>query len=177
MLPPAQKTKVDSSPSEEGPEVETEPADDIEIESNTLDGDGTADSRLNDESENDIEEIRRTFAPPLSRRPLPDLLPEELLEDDEEDTSEQGALVNGEKKQKQTQKRNILSALGEKKIKDKRFGNTTFRVVEKRSEYLAPKVSVNAKGLKDAWLQGRGKGGVVGANRRVFNKGFLGGRK
>jgi U3 small nucleolar RNA-associated protein 16 len=173
MLPPAQKTKVDSSPSE----AETEPADDIEIESNTLDGDGTADSRLNDDSENDIEEIRRTFAPPLSRRPLPALLPEELLEDDDEDMSEQEGIVNGEKKQKQIHKRNLLAALGEKKIKDKRLGNTTFRVVEKRSEYLAPKVSANSKGLKEAWLQGRGKGGVVGANRRVFNKGFLGGRK
>ncbi|PQE14023.1 hypothetical protein CJF30_00006823 [Rutstroemia sp. NJR-2017a BBW] len=161
MLPPAQKTKVDSSPSEQAPEAETEPADDIEIESNTLDGDGTADSRLNDDSENDIEEIRRTFAPPLSRRPLPDLLPEELLEDDDEETSEQEGAVNGGKKQKKIQKRNLLAALGEKKIKDKRLGNTTFRVVEKRSEYLAPKASANSKGLKEAWLQGRGKGGVV----------------
>ncbi|KAM3068026.1 hypothetical protein ACMFMG_011074 [Clarireedia jacksonii] len=179
MLPPAQKAKVDSNPSEQAPETETEtePADDVEIESNTLDGDGTADGRLDYDSENDIEEIRRTFAPPLSRRPLPDLLPEELLEDDDEDMSDQGVLVNGEKKPKFTKKKDILGALGEKKIKDKRVGNTTFRVVEKGSQYLAPKVSLHAKVLKDAWLQGRGKGGVVGANRKVFNKSFLGGRK
>ncbi|KAB8301597.1 hypothetical protein EYC80_003439 [Monilinia laxa] len=163
MLPPAQKSKVDES-SIPG----TTERGDIEMdeESNTLEGDGTADGRL--ESEDDIEEINRTFAPP-GHLPLPDLLPAEYLEDDD-DKPEPNPLQSN--LPTRFAKPNKLRHILEKRPKDKRVGSTTFRVAESRNSHLPPKASNQARALKESWLQGRA-GSKIKPNRKPFNQGFL----
>ncbi|APA14503.1 predicted protein [Sclerotinia sclerotiorum 1980 UF-70] len=163
MLPPAQKSKV---------EVTSAPAiierGDIEMdeESNTLEGDGTADGRLDSE---DIEDINRTFAPP-GHLPLPDLLPAEYLEDNDDDTPESGNFHSS--LPTRFVKTNKLRHLLEKRPKDKRVGSTTFRVAESRNTHLPPKASNQARSLKESWLQGRA-GTKIKANRKPFNQGFI----
>ncbi|ESZ89509.1 hypothetical protein SBOR_10107 [Sclerotinia borealis F-4128] len=161
-LPPAQKTKVE----ELSIPVAAERGDiEMDEESNTLEG--TADGRL--DSENDIEEIDRTFAPP-GHLPLPDLLPAEYLEDDDDSIPEPGNLhsslptrfVNSNK----------LRHLLEKRPKDKQVGSTTFRVAEGRNSHLPPKASNQARTLKESWLQGRA-GTKIKPNRKPFNQAFI----
>lgn len=162
MLPPAQKSKV-----EETSILGTAERGDIEMdeESNTLEG--TADGRL--DSEDDIEEIDRTFAPP-GYLPLPDLLPAEYLEDDDDDTSEPGQIHSS--LPTRLAKGNKLRHLLEKRPKDKRVGSTTFRVAEGRNSHLPPKASNQARALKESWLQGRA-GTKIKPNRKPFHQGFI----
>ncbi|KAJ8060881.1 hypothetical protein OCU04_009962 [Sclerotinia nivalis] len=164
MLPPAQKSKVEvtSAP------VTIERGDiEMDEESNTLEGDGTADGRLDSE---DIEDINRTFAPP-GHLPLPDLLPAEYLEDnDDDDTPESGHLHSS--LPARFVKTNKLRHLLEKRPKDKRVGSTTFRVAESRNSHLPPKASNQARSLKESWLQGRA-GTKIKPNRKPFNQGFF----
>lgn len=139
----------------------------MDEESNTLEGEGTADGRL--DSEDDIEEIDRTFAPP-GHLPLPDLLPAEFLEDDDEDTSEPGHSHSS--LPRKVVKANKLRHLLEKRPKDKRVGSTTFRVAESKNSHLPPKASSQARQLKESWLQGRA-GAKTKPNRKPFNQGFI----
>ncbi|KAI9649493.1 hypothetical protein NHQ30_002070 [Ciborinia camelliae] len=163
MLPPAQKSKI-----EETLVPGTNGRGDIEMdeESNTLEGEGTADGRL--DSEDDIEEIDRTFAPP-GHLPLPDLLPAEYLEDDD-DTPKSTHLHSS--LPTRLPKANKLRNLLEKRPKDKRVGSTTFRVAESRNTHLPPKASNQARALKESWLQGRA-GTKTKPNRKPFNQGFI----
>ncbi|QSZ31393.1 hypothetical protein DSL72_000958 [Monilinia vaccinii-corymbosi] len=161
MLPPAQKPKV-----EESPVSATSQRGDIEMdeESNTLEGDETADGRL--DSEDDVEEISRTFAPP-GHLPLPALLPAEYLEDNDDEP----AHILSELPTR-VAKASKLRRLFEKRPKDKRVGSTTFRVTESRNSHLAPKASNQARALKESWLQGRA-GSKIKSNRKPFNQGFI----
>ncbi|KAF7863060.1 hypothetical protein EAF04_007143 [Stromatinia cepivora] len=164
MLPPAQKSKVEATSAP----VTTERGDiEMDEESNTLEGDGTADGRL--DSEDDIEDINRTFAPP-GHLPLLDLLPAEYLEDDNDDTPEAGHLHSS--LPTRFTKTNKLRHLLEKRSKDRRVGSTTFRVAESRNSQLPPKASNQARSLKESWLQGRA-GTKIKPNRKPFNQGFI----
>ncbi|CAD6446814.1 bb1e900c-59e2-409f-9702-51c25cd3032a [Sclerotinia trifoliorum] len=164
MLPPAQKWKAEVTSSAPA----TIERGDIEMdeESNTLEGDGTADGRLDSE---DIEDINRAFAPP-GHLPLPDLLPAEYLEDNDDDTPESGNLHSS--LPTRFVKTNKLRHLLEKRPKDKRVGSTTFRVAETRNSHLPPKASNQARSLKESWLQGRA-GTKIKPNRKPFNQGFI----
>ncbi|KAF5876284.1 putative immediate-early protein [Botrytis fragariae] len=161
MLPPAQKSKVEVTSSTEKADI------DMDEESNTLEGEGTADGRL--DSEDDIEEINRTFAIP-GQGPLPDLLPAEFLEDDDVDSPEPGRLHSS--LPTRSVKPDKLRRLLEKKPKDKRVGSTTFRVAENRNSLLPPKASNQARSLKESWLQGRA-GTKIKPNRKPFSQGFI----
>ncbi|TGO37044.1 hypothetical protein BHYA_0107g00090 [Botrytis hyacinthi] len=161
MLPPAQKSKVEVTSTTEKADV------DVDEESNTLEGEGTADGRL--DSEDDIEEINRTFAIP-GQVPLPDLLPAEFLEDDDVDSPEPGRLHSS--LLTRSVKPDKLRRLLEKKPKDKRVGSTTFRVAENRNPLLPPKASNQARSLKESWLQGRA-GTKIKPNRKPFSQGFI----
>ena len=100
---------------------------------------------------------------------LPDLLPDEYLQDDEETES----LADLDLDVTRTKpKRMKFSDLVEKKPKDRKVGSTTYRVSESRNKLLAPKSSFHAKNTKESWLKGRGpigKGGV----RKVASGGFF----
>ncbi|TGO82473.1 hypothetical protein BPOR_0823g00010 [Botrytis porri] len=161
MLPPAQKSKVEIASTTEKADI------DMDEESNTLEGEGTADGRL--DSEDDIEEINRTFAIP-GQVPLPDLLPAEFLEDDDGDSPEPGRLHSS--LPTRSVKPDKLRRLLEKKPKDKRVGSTTFRVAENRNPLLPPKASNQARLLKESWLQGRA-GTKIKPNRKPFSQGFI----
>ncbi|KAF7874612.1 uncharacterized protein EAF02_008589 [Botrytis sinoallii] len=161
MLPPAQKSKIEVTSTTEKADV------DMDEESNTLEGEGTADGRL--DSEDDIEEINRTFAIP-GQVPLPDLLPAEFLEDDDVDSPEPGRLHSS--LPTRSVKPDKLRRLLEKKPKDKRVGSTTFRVAETRNPLLPPKASNQARSLKESWLQGRA-GTKIKPNRKPFSQGFI----
>ncbi|TGO23932.1 hypothetical protein BPAE_0117g00280 [Botrytis paeoniae] len=161
MLPPAQKSRVEVTSSTEKADI------DMDEESNTLEGEGTADGRL--DSEDDIEEINRTFAIP-GQVLLPDLLPAEFLEDDDVDSPEPGRLHSS--LPTRSVKPDKLRHLLEKKPKDKRVGSTTFRVAENRNPLLPPKASNQARSLKESWLQGRA-GTKIKPNRKPFSQGFI----
>lgn len=163
MLLPAQKSKVEES-SESSPIAQG----DIEMddESHTLENEGTADGRL--DSEDDIEEINRTFAPP-GHLPLPDLLPAEYLEEDDEAPEANHMHSNLPSRPARADK---LRHLLEKRPKDKRVGSTTYRVAESRNTHLPPKASKLARALKESWLQGRA-GSKIKPNRKPFNPGFI----
>ncbi|TGO70018.1 hypothetical protein BOTNAR_0004g00030 [Botryotinia narcissicola] len=161
MLPPAQKSKIEVTSATEKADV------DVDEESNTLEGEGTADGRL--DSEDDIEEINRTFAIP-GQVPLPDLLPAEFLEDDDVDSPEPGRLHSS--LPTRSVKPDKLRRLLEKKPKDKRVGSTTFRVAESQNPLLPPKASNQARSLKESWLQGRA-GTKIKPNRKPFSQGFI----
>ncbi|KFY27209.1 hypothetical protein V493_03641 [Pseudogymnoascus sp. VKM F-4281 (FW-2241)] len=94
---------------------------------------------------------RASTKPRFDRTTLPDLLPEEFLEDA---VSEDEAPVQVEKPRVS---KKIKFAYEEKKPKDKKLGSTTYRVAQVEKEGFAPKVSHNTVSSK-ASLQGRRKG-------------------
>ncbi|KAF4632711.1 hypothetical protein G7Y89_g5422 [Cudoniella acicularis] len=105
---------------------------------------------------------------PIPRsRAIPDLLPMELLEDDEP-----AATTTIQNFQQMRPKKTKFADLVEPPPKDRRMGSTTFRVSKKSDSKLAPKASHRARSTKEAWLQGRA-GKTVGANRKPFSKGFF----
>jgi hypothetical protein len=99
---------------------------------------------------------------------LPDLLPEEYLQDDDLET---GSLSGNEIPVKKAKKMKFAD-LVEKKPKDRRKGSTTYRVSEVISTKLAPKASFNARSTKESWLQGR-PGKALVTNRKSFSTGFF----
>lgn len=104
----------------------------------------------------------------FARGPLPDFLPAEFLEDnDEEPQAPSGSELPVRKVRKMK-----FTDLIEKNPKDLRKGSTTYRVSEVRSTKLAPKASFQARSLKESWLQGR-PGSVLGTNRKPWSSGFL----
>ncbi|KFY10156.1 hypothetical protein V492_05149 [Pseudogymnoascus sp. VKM F-4246] len=110
-----------------------------------------------------IEPVGRASAKPrFDRSTLPDLLPEEFLEDV---SSEDEAPVQEEKARVP---KKIKFAYDEKKPKDKKLGSTTYRVAQVNKEGFAPKVSRNTVSAK-ASLQGRRKGQV----RKPVSSGFV----
>ena len=100
----------------------------------------------------------------FDRNNLPDLLPEEFLNDEDRmDVDEDERPVKKAKK--------ITFAREEKKVKDVTLGHTTFRVQKKTKMGLAPKANKRAKMLKEALLGGR-KGQI-----RKAPTGFFGAKK
>jgi U3 small nucleolar RNA-associated protein 16 len=121
-----------------------------------------------DEGRVDAEELGAKKPLLLStKKPLPDMLPAEYLED----TEPQDVLPFDQfptKKAKKTK----FHLTAEKEPKDRRVGSTTYRVTKASSTILAPKSSSQARNTKESWLQGRsGKKG--GTNRTPFTKGFF----
>jgi hypothetical protein len=105
----------------------------------------------------------------ISRSNLPDLLPEEYLEDDDDPEP----LPTQEMEVARIKPKKIKFAdLVEKKPKDRRKGSTTYRVSEVRSKHLAPKSSVHAKAMKESWMKGRISNGF-GGGRKVASGGFF----
>jgi len=105
--------------------------------------------------------------PLSSKRALPDLLPAEYLED----AAPQDPLPFDQfpiKKAKKTK----FPLVAEKEPKDRRVGSTTYRVTKASGTNLAPKSSLQARNMKDSWLQGR-SGKTTGTNRTSFTKGFF----
>ena len=101
----------------------------------------------------------------FDRNNLPELLPEEFLDD--EDAMD----VDEEEERVVKKARKITFAREEKKVKDVTLGHTTFRVQKKSSLGLAPKANKRAKMLKEALLGGR-KGQI-----RKAPTGFFGAKK
>ena len=110
-------------------------------------------------------EIAREKKIKFDRNNLPDLLPEEFLDD--EDAMD----VDDEEEKVVKKARKITFAREEKKVKDVTLGHTTFRVQKKSKAGLAPKVNKRAKMLKEALLGGR-KGQI-----RKAPTGFFGAKK
>ncbi|KFY62787.1 hypothetical protein V496_04376 [Pseudogymnoascus sp. VKM F-4515 (FW-2607)] len=109
-----------------------------------------------------VEPIGRASTKPrFDRSTLPDLLPEDFLEDA---SSEDEAPVQEEKRVS----KKIKFAYEEKKPKDKKLGSTTYRVAQVEKEGFAPKVSRNTLSAK-ASLQGGRKGQV----RKPVSSGFV----
>ena len=101
----------------------------------------------------------------FDRNNLPDLLPEEFLNDEDRmdvDEDEERPVKKAKK---------ITFAREEKKVKDVTLGHTTFRVQKKTKMGLAPKANKRAKMLKEALLGGR-KGQI-----RKAPTGFFGAKK
>ncbi|TQS38101.1 hypothetical protein Golomagni_01400 [Golovinomyces magnicellulatus] len=87
-----------------------------------------------------------------SKNRLPDLLPLDYLEDVEPlEVSNPSHELHARKMGNKIK----FSDLVEKKVKDKRVGSTTFRVVKASNRSLAPKAVLNARRTKELWLQGR----------------------
>jgi hypothetical protein len=95
---------------------------------------------------------------------LPTVLPAEYLEDSRVNAIGTFGPQLRVKKGKKTKFADIV----DKNFKDRKKGSTTYRVGEDRTTSLAPKVSLQAKATKEAWLQGRN-----GSNRKPFSSGFL----
>jgi U3 small nucleolar RNA-associated protein 16 len=104
----------------------------------------------------------------FTRGPLPDLLPAEFLEDDDDESLAHPDPEFPVKKAKKMK----FTDLVERKPKDIRRGSTIYRVSEIRSTKLAPKASVQARSLKESWLQGR-PGKLIGTNRMPWASGFF----
>lgn len=114
-------------------------------------------------------ESKPTPAAIISRSNLPDLLPDEYLQDDEEF----GSPTNLELEVARTKPRKMkFTDLVEKKPKDRRKGSTTYQVSEIRSKHLAPKSSFRAKTTKESWLKGRAPNSGGGV-RKVASVGFF----
>lgn len=104
----------------------------------------------------------------IARSTIPELLPEEYLQDEDPEAADVSDNELPVKKAKKTKFADVV----EKKPKDRRKGSTTYRVSEVISEKLAPKASFNARTTKESWLQGRpGKTSVT--NRKSFSTGFF----
>lgn len=101
----------------------------------------------------------------FDRNNLPDLLPEEFLDD--EDKMD----VDEDEERPVKKARKITFAREEKKVKDVTLGHTTFRVQKKTKTGLVPKANRRAKMLKEALLGGR-KGQI-----RKAPTGFFGAKK
>lgn len=127
----------------------------------------TFDRKLSDHSKSQTTDT----LVPLSIRgsTLPDLLPAEFLQDEEETPSTTGLEV---KVPKLEGKKTKFADEVNPKPMDRRIGTTTYRVAKPRAIELAPKASAHARSLKDEWMQGRsGKKGI--SNRKPFSSGFF----
>ncbi|OBT90194.1 hypothetical protein VE02_00963 [Pseudogymnoascus sp. 03VT05] len=109
-----------------------------------------------------VEPVGRASKPRFDRTTLPDLLPEDFLEDA---SSEDEAPVQVEKPRVS---KKIKFAYEEKKPKDKKLGSTTYRVAQVEKAGFAPKASRNTQSVK-ANLQGSRKGQV----RKPVSSGFV----
>ncbi|OBT55838.1 hypothetical protein VE04_03755 [Pseudogymnoascus sp. 24MN13] len=109
-----------------------------------------------------VEPVGRASKPRFDRTTLPDLLPEDFLEDA---SSEDEAPVQVEKPRVS---KKIKFAYEEKKPKDKKLGSTTYRVAQVEKAGFAPKASRNTLSVK-ASLQGSRKGQV----RKPVSSGFV----
>ncbi|RKF61859.1 putative sporulation protein [Erysiphe neolycopersici] len=103
---------------------------------------------------------------------LPELLPLEYLEDEDENeiTCQQSKniLTKPQPSPKPGKKIRFGEHL-EKELKDRRVGNTTYRILKPSSHKLPPKASYNARRTKELWLQGR-SGRKLESNRQPFSK-------
>ncbi|CZR61617.1 uncharacterized protein PAC_11514 [Phialocephala subalpina] len=104
----------------------------------------------------------------LNSRSLPDLLPLEFLKDD--DPEEVLAIEEAPKKASKNKRK--FRDLLEKVPKDRKIGGTTYRVSKAQSTNLAPKAALNARSVKESWLQGR-SGKKVDPYRKPISKGFF----
>ncbi|CCU77929.1 unnamed protein product [Blumeria hordei] len=98
---------------------------------------------------------------------LPDLLPSEYLDDDD---PPEPILSRPSKNMKS--KKTIFKNLDIKQPKDIHVGNTTYRVIQKESKHLAPKVAPGARKTKENLLQRNGVRSQ-GSNRRYPSSGFV----
>ena len=105
--------------------------------------------------------------PLSSKGALPDLLPAEYLED-----AEPQDLLPFDQFPIKKAKKTKFHLAAEKEPKDRRVGSTTYRVTKASSANLPPKSSLQARNMKDSWLQGR-SGKTIGTNRTSFTKGFF----
>ncbi|KHJ30972.1 putative sporulation protein [Erysiphe necator] len=100
-----------------------------------------------------------------SNNSLPDLLPMEYLEDNDETLQ----ATNIRSKSKPPTKLGKKILFNEKQVKDRRVGNTTYRVLKSNSQSLAPRASYDARRIKEMWLQGR-NGRIQELNKHSFSK-------
>lgn len=115
-----------------------------------------------------IEE--RTNQTAGKRKDIPFYLPEELLEDDEEEDSAMDLDVVQEVRRPKKIK---FADLVEKQPKDKRVGSTIYRVSKSvSSPSMAPKATQQARSTKENWLKGR-LGKAPGPQRKPFKSGFF----
>jgi U3 small nucleolar RNA-associated protein 16 len=105
----------------------------------------------------------------LEKTSLPEILPEEYLEDsDSMALVLQESLPNNKVMPKKTKFRDLL----EKQQKDKRIGSTTYRITKVRNNHLPPKSASQARSIKESWLQGR-SGKAINPDRKLISKGFF----
>lgn len=122
-------------------------------------------------SDNNQSQTTDTMVPlSLYKSTLPDLLPAELLQDEDTISTTE---PNDAKLQTKPKKTKFFDEVTVSKTpKDRRVGTTTYRVTKSSTLLLAPKASARSRSKKEAWLQGRT--GTKGDNhRKPFAQGFF----
>ena len=155
----AKKRKLEEEKAANEAEAAEGSASEDEDESMTLQEESSPTLEIRKEATRETKKIK------FDRHNLPDLLPEDLLED--EDAMD----VDSEEEERPKKARKIKFAQEEKRIKDVTLGHTTFRVQKNSKAGLAPKANKRAKMLKEALL-GKRKGQI-----RKAPTGFFGARK
>lgn len=129
------------------------------------------DTKMDDEPEGThvVQDTNtKTPIPAVNRSDLPDLLPDEYLQDE----SESEDVIDPQTDVRKKPKKMKFADLVEKKPKDRRKGLTTYRVSEVCDKNLAPKSSFHARSTKEAWLKGRA-GSSGGGGRKVVSGRFF----
>lgn len=98
---------------------------------------------------------------------LPDLLPSEYLDDDDPPEP-----ILSRPSKNIVSKKTTFKNLDIKQPKDIHVGNTTYRVIQKESKHLAPKVAPGARKTKENLLQKKGNRNQR-SNRRYPSSGFV----
>jgi U3 small nucleolar RNA-associated protein 16 len=118
-----------------------------------------------------VEDVPTSKQLSFLQGPLPDLLPEDFLDD----SAEAGQLIRfspDDDLPRMKAKKTKFEPIVEKAPKDLRIGNTTYRVIKPSSANLAPKSAHNARSTKESWLHGR-VGKTIATNRKPINQGFF----
>jgi U3 small nucleolar RNA-associated protein 16 len=113
-------------------------------------------------------------APIPTNKPLDtfDLLPEEFLQDDEDDEEGEEEIKTLQLPSVPVKAKKTTFADLAPIPKDRRIGSTTYKVTKVWNSNLAPPSLTQARKTKEAWLQGRA-GTKLGTNRKPFSKGFF----
>ena len=120
----------------------------------------------NAENEDPVEGASRNRISSLNRHSLPEFLPAEYLDDtDPQEAKRQ------EQRPKQVSKMRLQEPR-EKRTTDRRIGGTIYRVMKTQNSNLAPKANLQARSMKEKWLQGR-LGKLEKSSRKQFPSGFI----
>ena len=113
-----------------------------------------------------------SHAGPTARRPLPALLPDDILAADPVTRSLTPPL-DQKHAEKPKRKKHIFVETAPKPPKDIKRGPVKIRVLEGGRQNLPPKASKESRNMKESWLVGRrGRNGAAVMERRKIGLGF-----